>query len=269
MMTLWVNGKKEHVKEGLLLLEAKRRFAPKSDVTILDGFQTEENLPLHENAQLTFLKKGALPSREELEHMLCARHSPAVHEKIKKAVVGIAGLGGLGSNIAELLCRTGVGKLVLVDFDVVEPSNLNRQNYRICHLGMAKTDALREQLCEMNPYVELETHMVRVEETNVAALFGNCHVLCEAFDRPQAKAMLVTTALEQLPKLPVVASSGMAGLQSANQIFTQKRMKNLYLCGDGETAAAPGQGLMAPRVSVCAGHQANMALRLLTGQPEP
>ena len=174
-------------------------------------------------------------------------------------------MGGLGSHIAIMLARTGVGKLVCADFDEVEPSNLNRQSYFVRDLGTPKAEALTKQIQEINPFIQVESHAVRVTAQNAAALFSGCDVVCEAFDRPRQKAMLVNTILDQLPGVKVIASSGMAGYDSSNQIETRRVMKNLYICGDLVSEAQIGNGLMAPRVEICAGHQANMVLRLLLG----
>ncbi len=220
------------------------------------------------NGKIKDLGKGVMPAAEELENMMMARHTPTVHQKLKQGRVAIAGLGGLGSNIAVMLARIGVGQLLLVDFDIVEPSNLNRQSYYIRHLGMPKTLALKEQLAEINPFIRVETQTIRVDAENVVKLFGGYSILCEAFDKPEVKAMLVSTALANLPHITVVAASGMAGFSSSNRITTTRPMKRLYMCGDLATAAEPGMGLLAPRVQICAGHQANMILRLLVGQAE-
>ncbi len=235
---------------------------------ILNGFQIEADCPVSENDTLAVIPKGTKPEREQLESMMMARHTPDVHAKLKKGRVAIAGLGGLGSNIAGMLARIGVGKLLLVDFDVVEPSNLNRQSYYIRHLGMPKTVALQKQITEINPFIEVESRNTRVTEDNVKELFGGYDIICEAFAKPEAKSMLVNTALEQLPGAKIVAASGMAGYDSSNLIRTVTPMKNVYLCGDFENGARVGRGLMAPRVQICAGHQANMVLRLLLGIEE-
>jgi thiamine biosynthesis protein ThiF, family 2 len=262
-----VNGKKRTVA-CRTAFEVRGQLGGESDIAILNGFQIDSDRPLAENDTLTIIRKGAMPAREELESMMMARHTPAVHEKLKQGRVAIAGLGGLGSNIAVMLARIGVGQLLLVDFDIVEPSNLNRQSYYIRHLGMPKTLALKSQLAEINPFITIDTRAVRVEAGNVAELFSGCEILCEAFDKPEAKAMLVNTALEQLPDVKIVAASGMAGFASSNLIRTSRPAARLYLCGDRETGAAIGTGLMAPRVQICAGHQANMVLRLLVGRED-
>lgn len=268
MLHITFNGKPLQVSDGAGLRQTVQKFFPAASVVILNGFQTNDDFILHESDSVTAIEKGVMPPQDVLEHMMAARHSPHVHEAVKRACVGIAGLGGLGSNIAAMLARTGVGHLILVDFDTVEPSNLNRQNYFISHLGMYKTDATAQLLHQINPFITVETHTVRIDENNAAALFGGCDIVCEAFDNPACKAELVNALLSQTDSIRIVSGSGMAGYSSSNTIVTRKAMSRLYVCGDGETAAANGVGLMAPRVSVCAGHQANMILRLLLGISE-
>lgn len=266
-MTIQLNGQIIQI-EGNTAYAIRDKLFSKEAVVILNGFQISEDYPVTGKDELFIIDKGVLPEQNQLEAMMAARHTPEVHSKLKKAKVAIAGLGGLGSNIAVSLARIGVGSLFLVDFDVVEPSNLNRQSYCISHLGMHKTQALKEQIEQINPFIQVNTKTVRVERENVVELFGNYDVLCEAFDDPAAKAMLVATALSQLPHIKVVAASGMAGYASSNHICTERKMKNLYVCGDYESEARIGNGLMAPRVQICAGHQANMVLRLLLGIEE-
>jgi sulfur carrier protein ThiS adenylyltransferase len=188
-----------------------------------------------------------------------------VSGRLKAGRVAVAGLGGLGSNIAVMLARTGVGELFLVDFDKVEKSNLNRQHYNRTHLGEFKTVAIKSQIELINPDVLVEIKTVKITEENVRNLFADFEIVCEAFDNPQAKAMLVNAMLESADK-KIIAACGMNGFDSANKIITSRRMKNLYICGDSIPAEHEGTGFIAPRVSVCAGHQANMVVRLLLGE---
>ena len=199
---------------------------------------------------------------EVSETAITARNIPGIQEKLKNAGVAIAGLGGLGSNIAVMLARIGVGKLLLVDFDRVEASNLNRQCYDVTHIGMLKTDALKGQLEKINPYVVTETRDVTITEDNAAEIFKDYTIVCEAFDKAQNKAVLVNALLEQGGK-KIVAASGMNGFESSNKIATRHVFDNLYVCGDSNPPAQEGIGFMAPRVSICAGHQANMIVRLI------
>jgi len=198
---------------------------------------------------------------------ITARNLPHIQEQLKNGKVAIAGLGGLGSNIAVMLARIGVGKLLLVDFDKVEVSNLNRQHYNVSHIGMFKTEALYSQIEKINPFVEIEVKNVFIDSENVIDIFSGYTIVCEAFDNPKNKAVLVNGLLEAGDK-SIVAASGMAGFESSNKVNTVHKFKNLYICGDSEPSEYEGIGFMAPRVMICAGHQANMVLRLLLGIEE-
>lgn len=205
-------------------------------------------------------------SKEDIDQALWERHSLETQEKLSKGRVAIAGLGGLGSNVAFALARIGVGHLHLIDFDRVDLTNLNRQQYFLKHVGRNKTDALKEQLLEINPYLEIITDCVRVTEENLIFLFQEEDIICEAFDDPDAKAMLACGILEHFPDKKLVSASGLAGYESSNLIHTRRVSRNFYLCGDEKTEAVYGKGLMAPRAALCAAHEANMITRLLLGE---
>lgn len=205
-------------------------------------------------------------TKKEIDEALNERHSQEVQQKLAAGDVTIAGLGGLGSNVAFALARIGVGHLHLIDFDTVDITNLNRQQYFMEHIGMKKTDALQSLLLKINPYLDIRTDCVRVTEDNLLELFCDATIVCEAFDRPEAKAMLVNGILTHFPDKKLVSASGMAGFDSSNTIVTRQVMPNFYLCGDGISEPAYGQGLMAARVAICAAHEANMITRLLLGE---
>lgn len=213
------------------------------------------------------MTENKTPSREEIYEALCRRHTEAVQRALNQAGVAVCGLGGLGSHIAVALARLGVGRLHLIDFDRVDLSNLNRQHYFIHHIGMHKTEALCGQLREINPYLNITADTVKITELNIREILNHDRIVCEAFDVPEAKAMLINGLAGCKDKI-VVSASGMAGFGSSNGIVTRKITDRLYLCGDGHSAASPDCGLMASRVAVCAAHQANMVLRLILGQWE-
>ncbi|MCL2032111.1 MAG: sulfur carrier protein ThiS adenylyltransferase ThiF [Methanomassiliicoccaceae archaeon] len=204
-----------------------------------------------------------LPSKEDLDEALCARHSPEIHNVIRKAKIGIAGLGGLGSNIASMLARAGVSYLTIVDFDFVDITNINRQNYYLDQVGRAKVDMTEEQLKRINPYMTIKKHQMKLSPSNIPDIFGGCCIVCEAFDVPSEKAMLINTLLEKCPGIKVVSGSGMAGFGRSNEIRTEKLFSDLYICGDGVDMEGMKGGLMSPRVNICAGHMANMVVSLL------
>ena len=207
-----------------------------------------------------------IPNREQMRAALELRQGKGLTECFARGCVAVCGLGGLGSNIAISLARSGVGKLILIDFDCVDVTNLHRQQYRAAQVGLPKTDALRQIIGEIAPYVEVETHAQRVTAQNCEELIGDASIVCEAFDGAQEKAMLANTVLETMPEKYLVAASGMAGLDSANAVQTRRVAKRFYICGDGVSDVADGIGLVAPRVMLCAAHQAHMVLRILAQQ---
>lgn len=201
--------------------------------------------------------------KEVLDKAFDERFSPEIKDKLSNAYVAIAGLGGLGSNIAVMLARSGVGHLLLIDFDSVDVTNLNRQVYMIPHVGMKKTEALKNILEQINPYLDYEFKSVKVTPEMVKDLFAGYPVVCEAFDKPDQKAMLVGELLSQFEDTVVVSGNGMAGYQDANEIVTKQKLRRLYVCGDEHTDVLDGIGLMAPRVTVCAAHQANKVIQII------
>lgn len=210
-----------------------------------------------------------IPTKEEMQRTLEARHGKDLQAKFTGATVAICGLGGLGSNIAVSLARAGVGRLILIDFDQVDISNLHRQQYMADQIGLYKTEALTENLKRIAPYVEIISHTARITEENFWEFLQDADIICEAFDDAEAKAMLVNGVLEQLHTKYLIAASGMAGLSSANSIKTRRVMERFYLCGDGVSDVSDDIGLVAPRVMLCAAHQAQMVLRILSGNLEP
>ncbi len=268
MIRVRVNETEESLEEGTRLETVRRRFKPDADVLVYNGFPGDGATALKDGDEVVLIRRGEVPSREELEALLVSRHTPGVHRAVRGARVGVAGLGGLGSQVALALARTGIGVLVLADFDVVEPSNLNRQQYFLDQLGQPKAHALPDTLRRVNPYVTLEAHNVRLEPANIPQIFGGCRVLVEAFDRADQKAMIVETALATLEGTWVVAASGLAGYGPADAIVSHRLGPRLFVVGDLESEARPGMGLMAPRVGVAAHAQANLALRILLGEEQ-
>lgn len=209
-----------------------------------------------------------VPEQNALLEALQQRHGRELQERFTAATVAICGLGGLGSHIATALARAGIGRLILIDFDQVDITNLHRQQYKVTQIGRCKTEALAENLLEMAPYLELELHCIRITEENVEELLQRADIICEALDEPEAKAMLTNRVLEKLPGKYLIAASGMAGMGSVNAIQTRRITEHFYLCGDGTSDVSEGMGLVAPRVMLCAAHQAHTALRILAKEYE-
>jgi sulfur carrier protein ThiS adenylyltransferase len=263
MISIKLNEKTVAAPRGSTLFSLRDTLKPEADVLILNGAALSDDAPLADGDEVALIARGEIPSADELEALMAARHTPGVHAKLKAASVGIAGLGGLGSAIAVALARVGVGRLVLADFDVVEPSNLNRQQYFVDQIGLLKTDALGSSLRRINPYTAVETHAVKLGPGNLFPMFGKVDVMIEAFDRADQKAMLLQAFTAGKPEVPFIGASGMAGFGPEETIGIRQLGKNIYIVGDLETGARPGCGLMAPRVGIAASMQANLALRLI------
>lgn len=208
------------------------------------------------------------PSKEEWIKALEERHGKELQKKFLSATVAICGLGGLGSNIAIALARAGIGKLILIDFDKVDITNLHRQQYKASQIGKYKTQALAENLKEIAPYTKLEIHTVCVNEKNAVELLNNADIICEAFDNAECKSMLTDIVLSEFPDKYLITASGMAGIGSANNIRTRKITNRFYLCGDEISDVNGGMGLVASRVMLCAAHQAHTVLRILAEKYE-
>lgn len=207
-----------------------------------------------------------IPTKEEMLQALEARQGSSLLNRFSNSTVAVCGLGGLGSNIAVALARAGIGKLILIDFDRVDISNLHRQQYKAHQIGMYKTEALTTNLLEISPYLHIAAHTAQITENNLQSLLSEADVICEAFDRAEAKAMLVNSVLETFPDKYLIAASGTAGLGSANTIKTRKITRYFFLCGDEISDISDDLGLVSSRVMVCAAHQAHMVLRILAGQ---
>ena len=209
-----------------------------------------------------------IPTKEDMYRALAERHGEKLQKRFASASVAVCGLGGLGSNIVIHLARAGVGRLHIMDFDTVDITNLNRQQYFHEQLGIPKSEALYDTLKRIAPYCDITADTVKLNEDNIPELLAAEEIVCEAFDRADQKAMLVNCVLENMPEKYLVAASGMAGIGSANTIRTRRVGERFYLCGDGVSDSGDGLGLISARVAVCAAHQANMVLRIIAGEYE-
>ena len=189
--------------------------------------------------------------------------------RLAASSVAIVGCGGLGSNAAAMLLRSGVRTLTLIDFDVVEQSNLNRQLFFRDQLGRPKTEALAETLRRIDPSARLTLVNERMTDANLVGFVQGADVIIEAVDSAEAKAMIVNVCMDALPGTPLVTASGLAGLGPANEIVTERLTDDLYLVGDLTSDVRDGLPLLASRVMVAAAHQAHAAIRCLLGLVEP
>ncbi|MFH1012919.1 MAG: sulfur carrier protein ThiS adenylyltransferase ThiF [Thermoplasmatota archaeon] len=188
-----------------------------------------------------------------------------IRARLKTCCVGIAGVGGLGSNAAISLIRAGVGSFVLVDFDNVEQGNLNRQYYFRDQIGAKKVDALKENFIRINPSVSVGIHCEKLLPGSMTRYFKEVDVIVEALDDAQTKIGFIEEVLQMLPDTPLVAASGVAGYGHSDRISTRK-VGNLYVCYDENAKSSDEDVLMAPKVCLMANWQANIVLEILLGE---
>lgn len=208
---------------------------------------------------------GGAPFRNPVD----ATDDVGVRTRLAESHVAVVGCGGLGSNAANMLVRSGVGTLTLIDFDVVDESNLNRQLFFRDQLGRPKTEALAETLRRIAPGVTLHLHSTCATAENLTSLVDGADVVIEAADRAEVKAMVATVIMRELPDVPVVSASGLAGFDSANHIVTERLADSFYMVGDQHSDVRDNLPLLASRVMTAAAHEAHAAIRILLGHPEP
>jgi sulfur carrier protein ThiS adenylyltransferase len=186
-----------------------------------------------------------------------------IKNHLSKFRVGIAGAGGLGSNCAVALARSGVGTLVVADYDVIEELNLNRQYYFIEQIGLMKTSALKENIAHINPAVSIIIHQKKLNRTNIPEIFSGCNIIVEALDSSAMKEMLIESVQFNMPGIPVIVGSGMAGWGKTNDLRSRKIDDTLYVCGDEISEVSDDMPPVAPRVGIVSHMQANLVIELL------
>jgi len=256
-----VNEKEVTLPEKTLAGKVAEAEKPDADIIIQNGHIVKADSVLSEGDSVYLIKRGEKPTEEEMKFLLTARHTPKVAERLAKCRMAVCGLGGLGSNIALALARMGVGELLLIDYDVIIPSNINRQQYYTDQIGMKKTEATLQNLKRVNPYISYDVRDIFITQENIAGLFEGCSVIIEAFDTAETKAMFITAASCNYPQSLVIGASGLAGLGGHESFRVVDAGKNVKIVGDFVSAARIGRGLMSTRVTIAAGIQANTAVR--------
>ncbi len=264
-MIVYLNGKPVEVSEGVTLKEFLKKHFPGFNIIIHNTVLNPDfSLILENGDRVSAFKKGEMPENLSLKSLMFARQPEHYTEKLQDAVVGIAGLGGLGSVVGENLVRAGIGKLVVADFDIVEPPNLNRQRYFIHQIGKPKVEAFKENMGQVSAFTKIEAYNIKISRENVD-IFKDCSVIVECFDNPEAKAMLVSAVREKLPQKVIVAASGVAGFHSEKTITVKKISDKIYIVGDGKSEVSDGIGLVATRVGIAASIQSHLVVRIILG----
>ena len=188
--------------------------------------------------------------------------TPEERAALESVRVGIAGAGGLGSNCAMHLVRSGVKHITIVDFDVVNESNLNRQFFFRDQIGQKKVEAIKANLLRIEPDADIRAVDIRLDASSAREIFADCGIVVEAFDAVDAKVMLVSAFASSGKKL--VTASGLAGWGRSHAMRVRK-MGNIVAIGDGETSVGKGVAPVSPRVGIAAAMEANAVVSLLLG----
>lgn len=264
---IYINDETHSVGAGTTLAQVRAHFCPDATAAILNTVPNPPAETILRDHDRVYLYEHAVDfAGADLRNLILARQPHAATEKLRTVCVGIAGAGGLGSVVAENLARAGVGKLVIADFDAVEPSNLNRQRYFLRQLGLPKAEALADNLRQCCPFAEVDAVHERISADNCVRVFGTCAIVCECFDAAESKAALVTALRSRLPDCIVVAASGLAGCGSAGSITIRRVSDKLYIVGDQHSDSAEGAGLFAARVGIAASMQAHVVVQLILGE---
>ncbi len=260
---LIVNKRPYPFRRGMQLGELAVELKPGADVLVRNGSPARANTLLQDGDSCELIKTGEIPSALDMERALAARHSAEFQQRFKRATVAVMGLGGLGSAVAVSLAKVGIGKLILVDYDVVELSNIHRQQYFLDQIGLKKTLALKKTLIQINPFTAITTLNIKLDEPAIPRLFSTVSVLVECFDNPSMKAASLRAVLQHMPDVGYVGASGMAGCGSGNTIVSKRIKPRVYIVGDCTSEVTDESTLFAPRVGIAALHQANQVIRLL------
>jgi sulfur carrier protein ThiS adenylyltransferase len=264
---VYLNGNPCELAAGQTIGGVLQQYCQGAHVVIVNSVPVSDlSTAVREGDHVRFFMRGCLPEQRELEALIFARQPESITGSLKAGCVGIAGAGGLGSVLAENLARSGVGKLVIADFDCVEPSNLNRQRYSLEQIGLPKVQALADNISRFNPFITVVAVHERITVENAAALFKGCGIVAECLDSAAEKASLVSGMLKHMPQAKIVAASGLAGIGDGADIVVRKIGSRLYLVGDAVSDAASGAGLFASRVGIAASMQSHVIIRLLAGE---
>lgn len=262
-MNFIVNGKDYYTEKTLTIADLIKEINIDADIFIVNSFPVAASYIINDSDVITLIKKGSILDKEYLEYQLISRQGLKEYNILKNSSVVICGLGGLGSNAAVSLARAGIGRLKLIDFDIVEPSNINRQAYFLEQIGINKTDALKEIINKISPYINVETSNIYLDETNILSELSGFQIILECFDSVSSKMLLIEKCVNNMPESYIIGASGVAGYYNTD-IFKQKYIgSNCIIIGDFENEAGINHGLYAPRVAAAANIQANEAIRHL------
>jgi len=170
--------------------------------------------------------------------------------------IGIAGIGGIGSNVARHLAQASVPSITIVDFDLVEAANLNRQFYQISQQGARKTDSLAANLKEIFPAMTIQKINQQIRPGDARSLFADYDIVVEGLDDKRLKQMLIEELAES--ETTVVSASGIAGPEMDSVRI--KKLGSCYIVGDF-VSDEQHFSLFPPKVALVASIMAGIVLK--------
>jgi len=201
-----------------------------------------------------------------LKTSIFSSNPPGITEILSQKKAFIAGAGGLGSNLAIMLARAGIGTLIICDFDIVLESNLNRQAYFLNQINKAKVDSLKDNISNINPFCNVITIREKLNSTNFSKFIPqNINIAFECFDDSLAKSEIFTYFRKNMTSIPLIVVSGLAGIGPAKDIKIKKLHNNIWLIGDEKSEVNQSTGTISTRVMIAASLQAHAGIRILLG----
>lgn len=231
------------------------------NLIVVNGVLENEDYELKANDEVLAIDKHKLVDGEIIKRALFARNNSYLVTALKQTKVVILGCGGIGSNVARLLVQSGIEQLTLIDYDVVDPTNLNRQFYTYNQIGSYKIDCLGDNLQAINPNVKLTKLNVHLDKDNIASYTAGYDFVIDGFDTPLMKSLIVNSSGWHGSYL--ILANGMAGIKPASEIVTRKLTDDVYVCGDGSNGVKPRIGLMATQVTLVASQMANKIIEII------
>jgi sulfur carrier protein ThiS adenylyltransferase len=178
-----------------------------------------------------------------------------------KSKIVIVGCGGLGSNVASYLARYGFVNIIVIDFDVVSASNLNRQFYFYDQIGHSKVDALKENLLRISNNINVINIPKKINSSNIDDYLCDAEIILECVDDADVKKMIVNYAFKK--NKVVIAASGICETCVEYPINVYQKAENFFIVGDGKTDIRNGNIPKAAKVAAVAAYQADLVISFL------
>jgi len=191
---------------------------------------------------------------------------PLGQSRIARSCVAVVGVGALGCASADQLCRAGAGRLILIDRDIVEPTNLQRQTLYTeadADAGLSKANAARTRLKEVNSKIEIEAHATDLSPENIEDLLERIDVIVDGTDNFETRYLLNDYAIDA--EVPLVLGGGVSTCGTVLPIIPDRGpcLRCLHDTLPEQTETCDTAGVLGSIVAMIGARQAAIALRIL------